>query len=584
MGQKLIINATPHETRVALVENGATVELYIERKRDRGYVGDIFLGKVIRVLPGMQAAFVDVGLEKAAFLYVSDIFIPGQDVTSLVDKESKDTEEEHSEHGEDFSEEGEPEPAAPPARGQVGQIEELLKEGQELLVQVAKDPIGTKGCRITTHVSLPGRYLVYMPYIDHVGISRRIVDEKERARLRELVEKIRRPGSGFIVRTVAEGVNEKKLKADMTLLMNLWKRIQYRRSKERAPIVLHYDMDLVRRAARDLITSDVESLAIDDRKQFEEIRRFIKTNLPNFKSNVELYEGPEPIFDHFGIEMDINRALGRKVWLKSGGYIIIDQAEALTAIDVNTGRYVGKRNLEETILKTNLEAVREIAYQLRLRNIGGIIIIDFIDMEREVHREKVYNALEEALRDDRAKTNILKISEFGLVEMTRKRIRESLGRTLCEPCFYCDGKGYLKSKTTICYEIFREVKREIQNIRGPVVTVNCHPEIYDMLVDEEAALIAMIERQYKKKIQLRAISYFHMEQYEVIERSGTQPAAPGPAKPPGPPGRKPHPPEKPGDRFSERYAQRPPERGTDRSGEKPVDKGEDKPENRPANE
>lgn len=508
-----------------------TGELYIERKRDRGFVGNIYAGKVIRVLPGMQAAFVDIGLEKAAFLYVSDIFTPDQDPTSYVDKRDRDTERDEEEDATASAPGpfGAPEtPAAPapaPSRN-APQIEDLLQEGQEIVVQVAKDPIGTKGCRITTFVSLPGRYLVYMPNIDHVGISRRIGDEAERARLRDMLDKLRQPGGGFIVRTVAEGIGEKKLKADMMLLQNLWKKIQTKGEKEHAPSVLHYDLNLIYRAARDLFTSDVESLIIDDKAQFEEIKRFIKTYMPKFNSQVEYYDGSEPIFDHFGIEMDINRALGRKVWLKSGGYIIIDQAEALTAIDVNTGRYVGKRNLEDTILKTNLEAVKEIVYQLRLRNIGGIIIIDFIDMEREVNREKVYNALEEALREDKAKTNILKISEFGLVEMTRKRIRESLGRTLCEPCFYCDGKGYLKSKTTICYEIFREVEREIRNIRGPIVGINCHPEIYDMLVDEEAPAISRIERAYKKKFSLRSINYFHIEQYEVFDKGMPRPDTP----------------------------------------------------------
>jgi ribonuclease G len=530
MGQKLIINATPQETRVALIENGTTAELYIERRHDRGYVGNIYLGKVIRVLPGMQAAFVDVGLDKAAFLYVSDIFRPDADVQSFVERRTGEDDDNTEEDEADFDENN------PPAsngsnRQQQGQIEDLIKEGQSLVVQVAKDPIGTKGCRITTHISLPGRFLVYMPYIDHVGISRRITDDKERSRLKTLVDKIRKEdgksgGNGFIVRTVADGVNEKKLKSDMMLLMNLWRKIQFKSEKAQAPSPLHEDLNLAFRAARDMFTDDVDSLVVDNQRDYEEIRRFIKTYMPKVNANIELYEGSEPIFDHYGIEMDINRALGRKVWLKSGGYIIVDQAEALTAIDVNTGRYVGRRSLEETILKTNLEAVREIVYQLRLRNLGGIIIIDFIDMEKEANREKVYLALEEALEVDKAKTHILKISEFGLVEMTRKRIRESLGRTLCEPCFYCDGKGYLKSKTTICYEIFREIVREAPNIRGNAIAVNVHPEIYDMLVDEEANSVLQLERKYNKKIQLRALNYFHMEQYEVIDRAASK--APGP--------------------------------------------------------
>ena len=498
------------------MENGSTVELYIERKHDQGFVGNIYKGRVIRVLPGMQAAFVDIGLEKAAFLYVSDIYTPDLD-PSRYDEQNGNQQEEHDQEAYP-SEHDRPVDSDMRQRSQQGQIEELLKEGQEILVQVAKDPIGTKGCRITTHISLPGRFLVYMPYVDHVGISRRIVDEKQRSRLKSLVEKIRIPGSGFIVRTVADGVNEKNLKADMTLLMNLWKKLLTNSTKIKAPAILHNDLSLSFRAARDLFTSDVASLVVDDKKEYEEIRNFIKTYMPKFKSHVELFDSKDAIFDHFGIEMDINRALGRKVWLKSGGSIIIDQAEALTAIDVNTGRYVGKRNLEDTILKTNMESVNEIVYQLRLRNIGGIIIIDFIDMEREANREKIYNTLNEALKVDKAKTNILKISEFGLVEMTRKRIRESLGRTMCEPCFYCDGKGYLKSKTTICYEIFREIKREAPNIRNQIITINVHPEIYDMLVDEESRSISTLERHFNKKIHLRSLAYFHIEQYEVIDR------------------------------------------------------------------
>lgn len=501
---------------MALMEGGATAELFVERDNETGYVGNIYKGRVIRVLPGMQASFVDIGLEKAAFLYVSDIFTPDLDPGKYMDQQEKQQDSDVETTSSSFSEEQQ-NTADSNARNQV-HIEELISEGQEILVQVAKDPIGTKGCRITTHISLPGRFLVYMPYIDHVGVSRRITNEEERDRLRELVEKIRKPGSGFIVRTVAEGVNEKKLKADMTLLMNLWKKLKVKSERVAAPELLHNDLNLSFRAARDLFTSDVDTLIVDDKKEYEEIRNFIKTYMPRFKSHVELFEGNESIFDHFGIEMDINRALGRKVWLKSGGYIIIDQAEALTAIDVNTGRYVGKRNLEDTILKTNLEAVKEIVYQLRLRNLGGIIIIDFIDMERMINREKVYNALEEALKEDKAKTNILKISEFGLVEMTRKRVRESLGRTLCEPCFYCDGKGYLKSKTTICYEIFREIKKEAPNIKGPVIAVNVHPEIFDMLVDEEAGSISQFEHDFNKKIHLRSLNYFHIEQYEIIDK------------------------------------------------------------------
>jgi len=522
MGNSLVINVGPHESRVALLENGTVVELYIERKKESGYVGNIYKGKVNRVLPGMQAAFVDIGLDRSAFLHLSDIFVPEEgEFQRFISAKEDELEEEKFELQEENGEEQLPEIPV----GKIKLIEELIQEGQDLVVQIVKDPIGTKGCRVTTNISLPGRHLVYMPYIDHVGVSRRIVSDQERARLKELLIKLRgkRDKGGYIVRTMAEGMNEKKIRADMDLLVNLWKEIQEKIETAKSPRLLHNDMDLIRRAVRDIFTSDIDQLIIDDPKEYENIKNFIQLSMPSFKNNVKLYSDAEPIFDAFGVEMEINRALGRKVWLKSGGYIIIDQAEALTAIDVNTGRYVGKHNVEETIFKTNMEAVKEIAYQLRLRNIGGIIIIDFIDMEKEANRLKLYNALEDAFKSDKAKTNIQKISEFGLVEMTRKRIRESLGRTMCEPCFYCDGKGYLKSKTTICYEIFRDIERDMANIKGKVATVNCHPEIHDMIFEEESETIEALERKYKKNISVRGLPHFHIEQYEVIERGSSQP-------------------------------------------------------------
>ncbi|HSR37089.1 MAG TPA: Rne/Rng family ribonuclease, partial [Desulfurivibrionaceae bacterium] len=483
MGNELVINTTSHETRIALIENGTIAELYIERSRVKGIVGNIYKGRVIRVLPGMQAAFVDIGLEKAAFLYVADVFDPLEEYEGFMDGNGK-------KDGASQEADGEERPVLHPTHP----IEELLQEGQELLVQVSKEPIGTKGARITSHISLPGRHLVYMPTVDHVGISRRIEDEEERERLREIVARIKPAGSGFIVRTVSEGKSEDDLIADMKYLIKLWEEVAKRKEKASAPLLIHADLDVTQKVVRDILTEDVNRIVVDAKPEYDRIVQFITTFMPKMKYSIEHYDDEEPIFDHFGLEVEISRALGRKVWLKSGGYIIIEQTEALTAIDVNTGRFVGKHNLEDTILKTNLEAVKEIAYQLRLRNIGGIIIIDFIDMEKEVNREKVFTALEEALKSDKSKTNILKISELGLVEMTRKRVRESIGRMMCEPCPYCEGRGYVKSKTTVCHEIFRELRREMLDIRGTKVMLTVHPQVADLLYDEERRGLEELEK------------------------------------------------------------------------------------------
>ncbi len=500
MTKELVINTTSHETRVALLENSHIAELYIERNRERGIVGNIYLGKVIRVLPGMQAAFVDIGLDKAAFLYVADVLDEMEAVEQFIEGSSAHAKPD---------EEGKPErPPLPP-------IEDLLQEGQEILVQVAKEPLGTKGARITSHISLPGRHLVYMPTVDHIGISRRIENEDEKDRLRHIIEEIRPAGTGFIVRTAAEGKSEEDLRGDMEFLVGLWEEIARRREGRRATCLIHSDLDVTSKVLRDILTEDVKRIVVDSKEENDKIVNFLGTFMPKLQYVLDLYEDPEPIFDAFGLEIEIARALGRKVWLKSGGHIIIEQTEALTAVDVNTGRFVGKHNLEDTILKTNLEAVKEIAFQLRLRNIGGLIIIDFIDMEKEAHREKVHSALEEALKSDKSKTNILKISELGLVEMTRKRVRESIGRTLCEPCPYCEGKGYVKSRTTTVYEIFRELLREIPTLPGYRVTLLVHPDIAALLYDEERPGIEELERRFEKQIAINARPGFHVEQFEI---------------------------------------------------------------------
>jgi len=385
-----------------------------------------------------------------------------------------------------------------------------------MLVQVSKEPIGTKGARITAHISLPGRHLVYMPTVEHIGISRRIEEEEERERLREIVERKKQPGSGYIVRTASEGKSEEEITSDIEYLTKIWDEVVRKKDKAGAPSLIHADLDVVPKVVRDIVTDEVKRIVVDSKPDHDRIVQFITTFMPKLKSSVELYDDEEPIFDHYGLEVEISRALGRKVWLKSGGYIIIEQTEALTAIDVNTGRFVGKHNLEDTILKTNLEAVKELAYQLRLRNIGGIIIIDFIDMEKEVNREKVYAALDEALKSDKSKTNILKISELGLVEMTRKRVRESIGRMMCEPCPYCEGRGYVKSKTTVCHEIFRELRREMLDIRGTKVLLTVHPQVADLLYDEERRGLEELEKIFKKRVTVRAKPGFHQEQFEVV--------------------------------------------------------------------
>lgn len=508
MPSELIINTRPHETRVALVENGVVVELHYERRDDHELMGNIYRGRVVRVLPGMQAAFVNIGLERTAFLYVSDVY------KDFLDLENMMLENNEADGKTDF-EDPETTPHYP-FHGISFQIEDLLYEGQDIMVQVAKEPLGNKGARLTSHVSLPGRHLVLMPTVDHIGISRRIEDKDERERLKGIIQEIRPRDLGFIVRTVSEGASKEKLKSEMDFLVRLWSNIQQKMEKGSSPGLLYKDLSISLRAVRDLFTSEVDRLIIDSRGEHKNIIEFINAFAPKLKYSVELYEEADPIFDAFGIEMEISRALDNKIWLKSGGYILIELTEALAAIDVNTGSYVGKRNLDETILKTNLEAVKEIAYQLRFRNIGGLIVIDFIDMEKSVDRERVFMSLREALGKDKAKTNILHMSDLGLIEMTRKRTRANLKRLLTEPCFYCEGKGVLKSKTTICYELFRELERECATSeQGGHVHVFVHPAIDNVLREEEQESIIDLEKKLNRRITVVAKKNFHLEQYEI---------------------------------------------------------------------
>lgn len=735
----LVINCDIRETRVALIEEGIIAELQIERAAARGTVGNIVLGRVTRVLPGMQAAFIDVGMERAAFLHVEDLIRPDDfeaylsgsrrhedaerfskgeggkrhgagavdghshghedddddeddddevTVTSTasvveddededdddeespaahVDSGTEEEEEEEEEGEEDESDDAEenetsvepdvdagwaatgealvvvaesaeiaiegeadedaegegegegdvevtgaasadapgeeakgrrrrrrrrrggnrenaeagsapaaarpaedaarvngaPAPqrvngASPSARaegrnsrdrgdrgkdraGRSGSgrdrdrragsssskptsrvsrsvpITEVVKEGDEVIVQISKEPIGTKGARVTSHVSLPGRYVVYLPTVEHVGVSKRIGSARERARLRDVVEPMKPATGGIIVRTVAEGLTKKSLKADIGYLVKLWEDVSKKKAGAKAPAVLCTELDLVLKTARDLFTDDIESIVIDDKEQYLRLVRFVEMFMPTRVKDIQYYSGDEPIFDAYGIEDEIARALSRKVPLPSGGYLIIDQAEALTAIDVNTGRYVGKgsRDLEETALKTNLEAVEEIAYQLRFRNIGGLVILDLIDMDASHNREKVWRALEALLAKDKAKTTINRISELGLLEMTRKRTRESLNRTMHEMCFYCDGTGQIQSRTTIAYEILRQIRRERASLSGYSVLVNAHPAVVDLMQGEEKAAVQEAEKRYMRRIEFNPRREYHIEQFDL---------------------------------------------------------------------
>ena len=711
----LVISCETAETRVALIENGIIAELHIERRGSQprgGTVGDIYLGKVTRVLPGLQAAFVDIGLERAAFLHVEDLIRPDDfeaylaggrkhalgaengssahgttsdgatdapdepgaageeamlgaaEAHELTDEAgaeeaargegevAEDATEEPSEsipaaepasdgsedsngdesapEDEPFGDENDPDetdesasegeetdadrpaatapsasriasaerqsapvvleplddllddpdlpgftvsdPGVPPPlpsavplggprgergaggdrrrrrrgkdRGRGGRpeprqetrsehrprpgatpgrlskstpIREVVKEGQEIIVQITKEPIGTKGARCSSHISLPGRYVVYLPTLDHVGISKRIGNDKERSRLREAIDSMKPPTGGLIVRTVAEGLTKKQLKQDVGYLVRLWGEVANNREGAKAPKTLCSELDIVLKTARDLFTDDVDQMVIDDKAQYDRLHRFVEMFMPERAKDIVFFNEDEPIFDAYGIEDEIARALSRKVPLPSGGYLVIDEAEALTAIDVNTGRFVGKgsKDMEETILKTNLEAVQEIAYQLRFRNIGGLIILDLIDMERLANREKVRKTLEALLQRDKAKTTLNRISELGLIEMTRKRTRESLGRLLHEPCFYCDGTGHLQSKETVAYEILREIRRKRNDLPGYTVIVNCHPAVADLLTGSEKAIVHEAESRYMRRIQVNSRTEYHIEQFDL---------------------------------------------------------------------
>lgn len=478
----------------------------MQRPAEKGLMGNIYKGKVVRVLPGMQAAFVDIGLERTGFLYVDDVHITMTELEKRMmggDQPCGKYDFAASSTDDDM-------------RRVTGMnIEELLREGQEILVQVGKDPIGTKGARLTCHVTLPCRNLVFMPLTDHIGVSRKIEDESIRQTLRERIELLRPKGTGFIIRTVAEHASMEELEADMEFLLLLWDEIKDIAGRTPVSSLVHEDLDITLRTVRDLFSPDIGNLITDDRETFDRLTHFVKTFAPKLQSRLSFYQGVTPLFEAHGIEVEISQAIEKKVWLRSGGYIIIETTEALSVIDVNTGRYVGKNDLEETIFKTNIEAAKEIAYQLRLRNVGGIIIIDFIDMEDPLHREELFTTFLEAVKKDKSRINILKLSEFGLVQMTRKRSCENLTQMMCEPCHYCAGKGMLKSRRTICFEIFRKISRDAERYNGNNIALKVHPRVAEMLLKEEEPVTLELERTTGKRLTIIPTKNIHVEKYEI---------------------------------------------------------------------
>ncbi len=506
MLKELIVNYTPHETRVALLENNTVAEVFIEREDDTNIAGNIYKGRVQRVLPGMQAAFVDIGFEHAAFLYVDDVFDPSdqngfQEFGQTPQENQKPIDENRS-----------------VLSSQSGYgIESILRQGQEIMVQVTKSSIGTKGPRVTTHISLAGRYLVLMPTVGNIGVSRRIEDEAERTRLKEMLLELGQNQFGYIFRTLAQGIDRDCLKKEIRFLTKTWEEIQNRYQKVSATNLLYKDLNATFRAIRDLMGDEADRLVVDSPEEYGNILEFMNKFIPDSDLQIELYRGREGIFEAYNIEAEIARALKKKVWLRSGGYIIIEPTEALVVIDVNTGRYVGTHDFDDTILKTNLEAVKEIAYQIRLRNIGGIIIIDFIDMKKEAHKEKVMNLLSEAVAKDKAQINILPLTELGIVQMTRKRIRKNLTRILCEPCFYCGGHGHLLAGQSICHKIYRDLLAESNDIMGKRFSLKVHPRIAQLLHGSENHLIADIASRFSLPVSIHPEPSYHLEEYHIFE-------------------------------------------------------------------
>ena len=481
MAKEFLINKTLDEVRVAFLQDGEILDYLVAREvwedRPRPVVGDIYWGRVERVLPGMQSAFVNIGHDRAAFLGVDDALLPDSPQNSS--------------------------------------IASMLKKGERVLVQVAKEPISSKSSRITRQITLVGRYLVYMPFTEHLGVSRRIEEEAERERLKKILQEIHPGNIGLIARTMAKGQSARDLQSDYRGLMATWQEIQEKMAQTKLREIIYRDIPFAQRALRDIADDSVDLIYVDDQETFHSIVEFIGKYLPRMEGRVKYFNRPVPIFEHFGVDTEIERALSHKVHLKSGGTLHVEQTEALVSIDVNTGKFVGNRTLEENIFKTNLEAVREIAYQLRVRNCGGIIVIDFIDMEDQQHRDQVYQALLEELKRDRAKTNVLPLSELDLVEMTRKRTRETLSRTLCRPCHYCKGTGRVKSATTMCYEIIREVAKMARQHSPRTILLQAHPKVSGQLNLGDAPMLELLEKQYSMNLAIEAKEEYHLERYEL---------------------------------------------------------------------
>ncbi len=509
MTKEMIVSSNGHETMVAILEDDLVAEVFVERERQRGVVGNVYKGRVSKVLPGMQSSFIDLGLERDGFLYVADV------VDTMDEFDKLDSgEEEGGGNGRDSSKSDRDRPQP--------KIEDLLKEGQEILVQVVKEPLGTKGARLTSHVTMAGRFLVFMPTVDHVGVSRKIESREERSRLRGIVREFRESRGftgGVIIRTAASGRPKEDIVADLEAFHTIWTEIRQKTESQRAPAVVYQEQSLVLKLLRDLLTEEFQAIRIDNRQGYQLVLDLVERIMPNLAPKVKLYTKPYPIFDEYGVQAEIDKALKSKVWLKSGGSIVINQTEALVAIDVNTGRYVGKKSsgrLEDTIVKTNLEAVKEIVRQVRLRDLGGIIVLDLIDMEEKKNRQKILQAVELELKKDRSPSKALQVSDFGLIIITRKRVKQSLERVLTEPCPYCSGTGVIKSSSTICYEILSEVRKVGTELNGHRLLLRVNPDIARALNEEESAVVRDLRQWLGKDVTIKADVHLHHEQFDVM--------------------------------------------------------------------
>jgi ribonuclease G len=532
MNKEMIISSSGYDTRVAILEDDQVVEIFIERENQRGVVGNIYKGRVSKVLPGMQSSFIDIGLERDAFLYVSEVVDTVEAFESLAsdddDEKTEDRRQKTDEGGENGRERG---TGSGSARGErdrdaedrpQARIEDLLKEGQEVLVQVVKEPLGTKGARLTSHVTMPGRFLVFMPTVDHVGVSRKIESREERGRLRGIVRQFREEHGftgGVIIRTAAAGRSEPDIVSDLAYFHQVWTEVRHKMEARRPPALLFQEQSLVIKLLRDLLTEDYSAIRLDDEQEYRRVVSLVERIMPNLLPRVKHYTKEYPIFEEYGVQAEIDKALRSKVWLKSGGYLVINQTEALVAIDVNTGRYVGKKSsgrLEDTIVKTNLEAVKEIVRQIRLRDLGGIIVLDLIDMEEKKNRQKVFQEVEKELRKDRSPSKALQVSDFGLVIVTRKRVKQSLERQLTEPCPYCSGSGSIKSSATICHEILTEMRKIGVELDGHGVVLRVNPDIARALKEEESGIMRELQDALGKPVTLRPDAHLHHEQFDVM--------------------------------------------------------------------